>query len=300
MNILLTGGTGFLGSMVAQALNEKGHLIKKAGRTQPFKMILPYDVASLEDITCDIVVHAAGKAHSVPHTKQEEQAFWDINFLGTKNLCKAIEKNCKLPKAFIFISTVAVYGIEEGECITEICPLNGRTSYAKSKIQAEHLLQEWCDLHNVKLGILRLPLVAGPNPPGNLGAMITGMRSGRYLSIGKADAKKSVVWAEDIARIIPKLAEVGGIYNLTDGVHPSFGDLESAVSAALGRRNPPKVPLWVAQSLALVGDVLGHSFPINTDKLSKIISTLTFDDTKARQQLGWEPTPVLSKIPEII
>lgn len=45
-------------------------------------------------------------------------------------------------------------------------------------------------MHGVTLGIIRPSLIAGPNPPGNLGAMIHGMRSGKYFSVGKGEAKK--------------------------------------------------------------------------------------------------------------
>jgi len=74
-----------------------------------------------------------------------------------------------VPESFIFVSTVAVYGCETGEDIDENHPLKGNTPYALSKIQAEKFLTEWCHTNNVKLGIIRPSLIAGPNPPGNLG-----------------------------------------------------------------------------------------------------------------------------------
>ena len=53
------------------------------------------------------------------------------------------------------------------------------------------------------------------------------------------------------------------------------------------------MPLAAAKILALLGDVAGSKFPLNSIKLKKIISTLTFDDTKARRQLQWSPGNVL-------
>src|SRR5690606_10477594 len=114
----------------------------------------------------------------------------------------------------------------EGVDIKEDSPLDGKTPYAESKALAEAWLGKWAGENGVTLGILRLPLIAGPNPPGNLGAMVNGIRLGRYLSVGQANARKSMVWAEDVARIIPVVAERGGVYNLTDGHHPSFSELE--------------------------------------------------------------------------
>lgn len=100
----------------------------------------------------DVVLHAAGKAHVVPKSGEERKLFFDINYQGTVNLCKELELS-GIPKAFIFISTVAVYGLDFGENITEDHPLNGYTPYALSKIQAEEFLTDWCARNNITLGI---------------------------------------------------------------------------------------------------------------------------------------------------
>lgn len=53
------------------------------------------------------------------------------------------------------------------------------------------------------------------------------------------------------------------------------------------------MPNFVAKLVAKVGDMLGSWVPLNSSKLRKITSTLTFDDSKARAAFGWSPTPVL-------
>ena len=168
----------------------------------------------------DVVLHACGKAHSVPKTEAEKQVFFDVNYQGSVNLCAALEK-IGAPKALIFISTVAVYGCEFGELITEDHPLNGKTSYARSKIMAEEYLIKWCENHGVVLSILRPSLLAGKNAPGNLGAMVDGIRKGFYMNIAGGKVVKSVLMAEDIAHILPLVAEKGGIYNVCDSSQPS-------------------------------------------------------------------------------
>lgn len=79
-------------------------------------------------------------------------------------------------QGFDFISTVAVYGCEFGNLVTEEHPLEGNTPYARSKIMAEEYLTEWCRNNNVKLGILRPSLLAGKHALGNLGAMVMVLR----------------------------------------------------------------------------------------------------------------------------
>lgn len=290
--LLFTGGTGFLGKNVMPLL-QKDYEVTTCGITPEdmIKVNLAKLVPELPQ-QYDIVLHAAGKAHVVPKTEEEKQLFFDINYQGTVNLCNALEQ-VGVPKALVFISTVAVYGCERGELITEEHPLNGETPYAKSKIMAEEYLTSWCKEHGVILGILRPSLLAGKNAPGNLGAMVNGVRKGFYMNITGGKVVKSVLMAEDIARLLPLVAEKGGVYNVCDTRQPSFGELSISVARQLGKRKPISIPYWMAWCMAKVGDLLGSKAPINSYKLSKMTESLTFSNEKARRELGWEPLDVL-------
>ena len=292
MNLLFTGASGFLGHNIYPLLKEKYNL-ETIGLTllDNYTINLVSDIPKL-DIKYDVVLHAAGKAHTIPENEQEKQAFFDVNLQGTKNLCTALE-NSGIPKAFIFISTVAVYGCDSGENITEEHPLNGTTPYALSKIKAEKYLEGWCAMHNVKLSILRPSLIAGPNPPGNLGTMIHGIKSGKYLSIAGGKARKSVLMVQDIANLVPLLVEKGGIYNVCDTYQPSFRELEEIICNQLNKKLPLSIPYYFAKGMAVVGDCLGEKAPINSLKLRKITNSLTFSNEKAVRELGWKPVNVL-------
>lgn len=290
--LLFTGASGFLGNNLKPILSQT-YSIKTLGLTDEddIKINLAQAVPQIID-SFDIVLHAAGKAHTVPRTEAEKKVFFDVNYQGTVNLCKALEQS-HLPKALIFISTVAAYGLEYGENVTEDYPLKGKNPYSLSKIQAEQFLTDWCKEHDVILGILRPSLLAGKNPPGNLGDMIKGIATNRYLSIAGGKAKKSVLMVEDIARILPALIERGGIYNVCDDEHPSFRELEILIAEQLGKKSPPSIPYWMAKSMALAGDLLGKKAPINSLKLKKITESLTFSNEKAKRELNWQPLNVL-------
>ena len=292
MKLLFTGASGFLGNHIYPLLKEK-YSISTIGLTSldNYFVNLAMEVPSLTE-KYEIVLHAAGKAHSTPKTEEEKQLFFDVNLQGTKNLCVALERT-SIPMAFIFISTVAVYGCDCGENITEDHPLNGMTPYALSKIQAEQYLQEWCNKHHVTLGIIRPSLIAGPNPPGNLGAMINGICNGKYFSIAGGRARKSVLMVQDIANLIPLLAEKGGIYNVCDTYQPTFRELESVICRQLGKSMPLSIPYWLAKSMAVIGDCLGSKAPVNSLKMNKITKFLTFSNEKAMRELGWKPMNVL-------
>ena len=290
--LLFTGGTGFLGENVMPLL-QKDYEVTTCGIT-PKDMIQANLAVMVPELSekYDIVLHAAGKAHMVPKTAEEEKQFFDINYQGTVNLCKALEI-VGVPKTIVFISTVAVYGCEYGNMITEDHALLGTTPYAKSKIMAEEYLTKWCSEHGVTLGILRPSLLAGKNAPGNLGSMVDGIRKGFYMNIAGGKVTKSVLIAEDIARLLPLVAVKGGTYNVCDTRQPSFGELSISVARQLGKRNPISIPYWLAWCMAMVGNLLGSRSPINSYKLEKITKSLTFSNEKARLELGWEPLDVL-------
>lgn len=291
--LLFTGASGFLGYNIRPIL-EKSYDVHTIGLTDndDIKINMAKEVPPI-NTHYDVVLHAAGKAHTVPKTEAEKQVFYDVNYQGTVNLCKALE-NAGIPKALIFISTVAVYGCEFGELIDESHPLNGNTPYADSKIKAEQYLAKWCLDYNVRLSILRPSLLAGKNAPGNLGAMVNGIKKGFYMNIAGGKVVKSILMAEDIARLIPILEEKGGIYNVCDTRQPSFGEISASVAKQLGKGKPLSIPYWMAKCMAKVGDLLGSKAPINSYKLEKMTQSLTFSNQKARKELGWEPLDVLT------
>jgi nucleoside-diphosphate-sugar epimerase len=291
MKILLTGATGFLGKSIVESLVCNNNLINLSRTFGDYKISLDKEVPEFEQ-SFDLVIHVAGKAHSVPKTELEKIEFHKVNVIGTENLLKGLEKS-GVPEKFVFISSVSVYGQEFGKDINEEHQLEAKDPYGLSKIEAEVLVMKWCKIHNVVCTVLRLPLLVGVNPPGNLGAMIRAIDKGYYFNIGGGKARKSMVLAEDVAAFIPKVAKIGGIYNLTDGVHPNFKELSAAISKQQNKKGPYNLPLFIAKTIGLVGDVLGDKAPINSLKLKKITSDLTFDDTKAREVVGWKPQGVL-------
>lgn len=293
-SILITGIHGFVGSNLVPLLHSNYRIygldIVSKSNIDILKTEHWNDIEQIP--VCDIVLHLTGKAHSIPKTKEEVKVFYDVNLNLTKKLCFGLEKT-GIPNSFIYISTVAVYGLESGEAVTEESPLLGTSPYALSKIQAEQFLTEWCELNNVILTILRPSLIAGPNPPGNLGAMIHGIKTGKYLNIGGGKARKSVLMVQDVANLIPLVADKGGIYNICDSNHPSFSELESVICKQLNKSNVISIPIFLATIIAKIGDLLGRRAPINSDKLSKITNSLTFSNDKAKRELGWQPLDVV-------
>lgn len=293
MQIILTGYSGFLGKTIESICENRGYTIYRLGRNNHADLIWDFLSEAPPLTQSELVIHCAGLAHKKSNSKNKNK-FFEINYLATRNFCEALELQNKIPKKFIFISSVSVYGVDKGCGISEFHNLSSSIPYGESKILAEKYLQNWAIKNEVNLLILRLPLVAGSNPPGNLGKMIKGIKRGTYFSIGGGRARKSMVLAEDVANFISECPDVIGTYNLTDGYHPSFAELETIICEQLKRPKPLNIPLGLAKILGKIGD-LTPMFPFNSEIINKISQDLTFSDLKARQELGWNPSRVIDK-----
>jgi len=290
--LLFTGSSGFVGSNILLKLKEKYFI-----DTLDFSDLSTYTINLADQVPSlnkqyDIVLHAAGKAHCKHSISKENKIFYDVNYQGTRNLCLGLE-NAGLPRSFIFISTVAVYGCNTGETITEDHPLNEKAHYGRSKIQAEEFLLEWCERKKVSMIVIRPSLLAGKNPPGNLGAMIKGIASGKYIRIADGMAKKSIAMAEDIGRLVPYCVGKSGIYNLCDDYHPSFRELEELICKQLNRPLPLSIPIQAAKFLARIGDFLNLT-AINSNTVLKMTQSLTFSNERIKNELNFIPSNVLT------
>ena len=294
MKLIISGASGFLGNYILDYFQNSLNEVQTIGRTATSDIVCDLSKSQFEinnSINC--VIHCAGKAHTTPKNEEEEELFYKVNYEGTVNLCKSLEKGDGLPKYFVFISTVAVYGKETGKGISENSPLLGDTPYAKSKIMAEEFLQSWCKDNDVVLTILRPSLIAGKNAPGNLHDMINAIRKGYFFTVNGGKALKSIVLASDIAKLIPLIMKKGGIYNVTDGVDITFRELSDLISKQLGKsKKTPNVPLMFIKPIAYVGDFISK-FPLNNAKLDKITMPLSFSSKKLVDAVDWKPQVVV-------
>ena len=228
---LITGSTGFLGKSIVNHIDKSK--IVTLGRKNDSNIIFDFEKNSEinnnhYDSKIDTIVHVAGLAHVFDENKLGKNKMNIVNVEGTiKLLCYA--KKLKKLKKIIFISSVSVYGADNGKNINEDYLPNPITRYGRSKLDAEKLIIDWVNKNNIKYYILRLPLVVGENPPGNLKKMIYAIKKNRFFIIDNGKAKKSMVLADDIGKLISNLKGKSGVYNLTDGYHPSFKEISLVI-----------------------------------------------------------------------
>ena len=290
--ILLTGSSGFLGSYILDFLENEDYELVKVGRSVKSDIVIDLSINRLSKVEVDYVIHVAGKAHVIAKSAEVKEEFFNVNYVGTNNLLRGLDVT-KL-QSIIFISTVAVYGKETGELIDEKSPLNGNTPYALSKIQAEQSIIDFGITNNIKTVVLRLPLVTGKNPLGNLGDIIKAIKKGYYFRIGKGHAKKSIIAAADVANLIPELFDLNGIYNLTDTYHPMIFEIDSIIAKKFNKKIK-SIPIYLIKVIAKIGDMF-YFFPFNSLKFEKLTKNLTFSNKKLFNDIKYRPSNGLSEI----
>ena len=280
----ITGGTGFLGRNLLKSMGEEKLNVITPKRNEIFSFLSKQG-------NVDLFIHSSGKAHSTKSTKRESDEFFNVNLELTRRITKQIDEQGLKLNTFVFISTVAVYGKDEGSDIKEETQLKGNTPYALSKIMAENHLKKWSIEKGINLVILRLPIIFGDNAPGNLGAMEKAIKGRYYFQIGTGSARRSMIHVKQLADFLPSLIGKSGIYNLTDGYHPTYAEVANRFGE-LHRRRIKSLSLAVIKPITKIGDFI-PKFPINSYRLSKLNQTLTFNDERARKELGWNGSNAL-------
>lgn len=289
MKVALTGHTGFLGSYLKSVLLRRGIDVLGLGRgaASDWHFDLgssvndfPRGKGSEEEGPIDLVIHAAGLAHRVPKTEAEKQQFFDINVEGTRRLLRALKDSVNVPKQFVFISTIAVYGepMDADICVppypseVDLEKLD-LTPYGLSKLKAEQLVRDWCRQEGVQAIIWRLPLIVGENAPGNLGAMEKAIRKGYYFRIGNSyERMRFYINIEELGmRVLALLYGEGpesGTFNVISG-EKSYGAFEDEFALKYGKKLR-RIPMWMVRMAAKLGDVV-PGFPINSYRLKKLL-----------------------------
>jgi nucleoside-diphosphate-sugar epimerase len=92
---------------------------------------------------------------------------------------------------------------------------------------------------------------------------------------------------------VPLAAEKGGIYNVCDTRQPSYGEISNSVAKQLGKSKPLSIPYRIAWCIAKFGDLFNGKFPLDSNRLHKMMTSSTLSNEKVKRELGWEPLDVI-------
>lgn len=255
MNILITGGCGFIGSNFINYLlkNDKTVMIYNIDCLNYCANINNVDHANyssryhfikgnitskdminhiLQEYSIDAIIHFAAQSH-VDNSFDNSLQYTTDNVYGTHVLLQASKEYGKLKK-FLHFSTDEVYGevdLQHSGC-HEYSLLNPTNPYAATKAAAEFLVRSYYHSFKLPTVIVRCNNVYGPNqyPEKVIPKFIKQLKEGKKLTIhGKGDTRRNFIWAEDVARateLIFHKGEINEIYNI--GTTQEFSILEVA------------------------------------------------------------------------
>jgi UDP-glucose 4-epimerase len=255
MRAIVTGGAGFIGSHVAEALVARGdevHVLDDLSSGKPENVpegaeLHEGDIrdpgAIFDAVRPELVFHLAAQASvSVSVAKPTLDA--DINVLGTVAVLEAARAH---DAQLVFSSTGgAIYG-ECAEPATEEWERRPLSPYGTSKLSGEEYLAAWNRLHGTRHVALRYGNVYGPrqDPHGEAGVVAIFLRAvadGRQPTIfGDGSQQRDYVYVGDVARATLAATTLdGGVVNISTGVPTTVLELVDAMRRATGREIDPE------------------------------------------------------------
>lgn len=269
MRILVTGGSGYLGTHVKNFFN-----------AEDFSRRSDLDVLNLQDAQTvseyDAVIHLA--AYLDKSAENAEQSFL-TSVEGTVNLLRNMQPN----SVFIFASTKDVYGrhaenFEEvpEHCLTDFC---GQSPLEWSKLIAEKYVQYYAAQNNFRSCIFRLSTVYAPPSEGNEPNFVGGYmeaisKSEKLILPGEGLPKRDLLYVDDFAlacRAFIDSEVMHGLYNLGGGIENS---------------------MTLNELVKMMGDVCGKEPLIDSDVNAPAPVPFNYvsDISKIEHELGWKPT----------
>jgi len=311
---LVTGGSGLLGSHIAEQLRLRGRPVRAVVRRGS-------DACFLDSIGCELVygdvtdrdsLKAACDGVATVYHAAARVGDWGpwsdfvrVTIDGTANLIDAAA--AAGVARFLHISSISVYGYidDPGRVVDETAPLGYRlhrwSYYSRAKVQAERLVWEAHHSGRLRVTVIRPSWLYGPRDRATLGRLVDSIRKGKAKLIGDGENRLNVVHAGNVAEAAIAAADrdvaVGQAYNCSNDGVLTQKQYFNTVARAIGA--PPvtkSVPYAVAKTAAFVMECLwrlarAKKPPLVTRYSVWLIGRRSFfDTTKARKELGWTST----------
>jgi dihydroflavonol-4-reductase len=305
--ILITGGTGFIGSRLALRCLECGHrvrvfgqantpsehdnqkLIEAAGVEVVLGSVTERDKVSHAVRGMDVVYHLAAAQHEM---NMPDQKYRDINVTGTQNvLDTSVAAGIG---RLIYGSTIGVYGSPNGQ-LDERSPVRPDNLYGQTKLAAENLVRSLKGrLHVV---IIRISETYGPGDH-RLLKLFTAINGGIFFVVGGGENLHHMIFIDDLVNGLQLAAraevESGEDFVLAGKEVASTNQIVAAIAAEVGTE-PPRwhAPMWLFMAIAVLLETvlkpLGIQPPLHRRRMDFFKKDFTFSIQKAAAMLGFQP-----------
>jgi nucleoside-diphosphate-sugar epimerase len=297
--VLVTGGSGYFGSILADLALARGDRVRifdlnppgpRAGDAADRVEYVAGDVRDLGALRAasagaDVVLNNVAQ---VPLAKDRD-LFWSVNVTGTANVLLAA-RDRGVPKV-VHTSSSAIFGVPESNPVTEETPGRPLEAYGRAKLEAEHLCHDASDA-GLDVSIVRPRTILGHGRLGIIAVLFEFVAEGAPLYVlGRGDNRYQFVHANDLADAVLRAAdrEKPAIYNIGATEFGTMRETLEALAEHAGTgsrvRSLPAAPARIGmRALAQVG--LAPFAPYHWLLYAE---SLWFDTTKAQSELGWSP-----------
>ena len=305
----LTGGTGFVGSHIAERLRSSGHAVRCLARPNS-------DTAFLRSLGCEIVagdltdketlakavdgadyvVHSAAKVGDWGPVEEYRQ----VNVEGLRHLLDACKG--KPLKWFVHVSSLGVYEARHhyGTDEREPLPESHIDGYTQSKVETEKLALTYFHQHGVPVTVVRPGFIYGPRDRSVLPRLIERLKKGSIIYIARGKYALNTTYVGNLVDAILLAADhpaaPGEVFNVTDGEFVSKRRFFESIADGMGIPRPKRnIPLFLARFLARWRERVFRRKnkphpPLITQVALKFAGlNLDFSIAKARTQLGYTP-----------
>ncbi|PAK10393.1 NAD-dependent dehydratase [Burkholderia ubonensis] len=297
-NVAITGASGFVGRAVSRAFLQRGDtvfgFVRRPGSTVAGvrELALPaavggeFDLQWPDAVRCECVIHLAARVHQMADGAVDPLAeYRAINVEGA--LCVARVAHEAGVKRFVYVSSIKAVGERSaGHPLRESDAPAPGDPYGVSKLEAERALAEFGRQSGLEIVVVRPPLVYGPGVRANFQQMMRVIAAGVPLPLGAIDARRSLVFVDNLADALVQCAidprAAGETFHVTDGRDFTVAELARALAKQLGvpARLIP-VPLFL---IRVVGRLAGRSAQVD-----RLIGELRVDSSHIAEKLGWSP-----------
>lgn len=310
MRLLVTGGTGFIGSHLAEQGRRLGAEVVVLGLTErPEERA---NAALLEGQGVEVVAgsiteaelcrqavrgatHVFHLAVAMREGGKSDEFFESVNLDGTRRLLEASAEEGV--RRFVYCSTIGIYGHRAPGITREDSPLAPGNIYERTKVAAEQLVREFGAERSLPHTILRPADVYGPRDQ-RLLKLFKGVSAGRFPLFGAGEGRRHMIYVDDVVsgffRACERDAALGEGFILAGPRACTLRELVAEVQAATGSprygfRLPLRPMLALSAAVEDVSRVLGVDPPIYRRRMDFFWSDSEFDTTRARRALDWAP-----------